>query len=456
MDLSTDAPLDDAGSMASAALALTTDGEVIFSGALQKMKEGKNWKARHCSIVLGEEGPRLVYRAKDGAKAKGVLPLKGAWVGLGEFPAGSKTAFQVMPSRHGDKTYYFQAASEEDRATWLEQLSQLRCLNAPLETDRLVTGDIDATSLSRPALLANVCEMAATLQLGKLLDKSDADLRAYFEACCAQMNDVPFHNFNHVADVTQFLFYMLRSTGLATLLSPMQLVAAFLAAIAHDLDHRGKSNAYELNEKTDIGVKYPAAPLETHHAASAIATLDSSGILSGLSAESAAEVRECVHSCIMSTDMSRHKAIIEEFKSAESELMSDKHTASDFFSHGPKGMLLLGMCLKLADVSNVARPVPTADNWSKLVYEEFYAEGDADKAAGREVNPLHNKEENNIPKSQVGFINFLVLPVAQELFKFLEAASLGPDAPGADPEGFGRIVESLSANAKSYGERAAA
>ena len=30
---------------------------------------------------------------------------------------------------------------------------------------------------------------------------------------------------------------------------------------------------------------------------------------------------------------------------------------------GPKGMLLLGMCLKLADVSNVARPVPTADNW---------------------------------------------------------------------------------------------
>ena len=33
MDLSTDAPLDDAGSMASAALALTTDGEVIFSGA---------------------------------------------------------------------------------------------------------------------------------------------------------------------------------------------------------------------------------------------------------------------------------------------------------------------------------------------------------------------------------------------------------------------------------------
>ena len=69
------------------------------------------------------------------------------------------------------------------------------------------------------------------------------------------------------------LYTLLRTTGLAALLSPMQVVGAFLAAPAHDLDHRGFSNLYEKNEKTDVGVKYDP-PLETHHAALAQASLE--------------------------------------------------------------------------------------------------------------------------------------------------------------------------------------
>jgi hypothetical protein len=37
------------------------------------------------------------------------------------------------------------------------------------------------------------------------------------------------------------------------------------AAVQDGDRRRARSNAYEKNEKTDIGVKYPEAPLETHH-----------------------------------------------------------------------------------------------------------------------------------------------------------------------------------------------
>ena len=235
--------------------------------------------------------------------------------------------------------------------------------------------------------------------------QSAEELQAYFAAIRAQMRDCPFHGWKHVCDVTQMMYTILRSTGLASLLSPLQLVAAFLAAPAHDLDHRGRSNVIELAEGTDIALKYPDAPLETHHATLAVETIESCGLMSALDDESAALVKEEIRRCIMATDMGHHKEIMEEFQAAESELLGSTHTASDFFSNGEKGMLLLGMLLKASDISNPLRPIACADKWNAAVYEEFYAEGDADRCMNRDVNPLHDRETNNISKSSVGFIS---------------------------------------------------
>jgi hypothetical protein len=95
--------------------------------------------------------------------------------------------------------------------------------------------------------------------------------------------------------------------------------------------------------------------------------------------------------------------------------------AADFFIPGEKGWLMLGMLLKACDVSNPSRPIPIADKWNGLVYEEFYAEGDIDRERGRPVNPLHDKTSNNIAKSTVGFIGFVVCPIYMTLQSFIKA-----------------------------------
>jgi len=136
----------------------------------------------------------------------------------------------------------------------------------PINGDELCGIEFDTLAKSDDELETILVTMAQNLGIDRLLGKSSEELQAYFAAIRAQMRDCPFHGWKHVCDVTQMMYTILRITGLATLLSPLQLVAAFLAAPAHDLDHRGRSNVIELAEGTDIALKYPDAPLETHHA----------------------------------------------------------------------------------------------------------------------------------------------------------------------------------------------
>ena len=100
---------------------------------------------------------------------------------------------------------------------------------------------------------------------------------------------------------------------------------------------------------------------------------------------------------------------MKQFKESESELLGAKHTAADFFTHGDKGMLLLGVLLKAADISNPSRPREIANKWNRLCYDEFFAEGAANRSAGREVLPLHDPVNDTpiaIAKASVGFIDF--------------------------------------------------
>lgn len=100
---------------------------------------------------------------------------------------------------------------------------------------------------------------------------------------------------------------MLVTTDLHTALADECVVGMFLAAIAHDMDHRGKSNVFEINEKTELATKYKnKSPLESHHCACALELLESTGVLSALDPAKTVLVRAVVQECILATDMGKH------------------------------------------------------------------------------------------------------------------------------------------------------
>ncbi len=299
-------------------------------------------------------------------------------------------------------------------------------------------------------LVARLCEMAAALNAPQKLQRTPAQIEAYFEACRAKMRPNPFHNWNHAFDVAQFMFALLTGTGLDQKLCDAQLLGLFFGAVAHDLDHRGKSNAFEINEKTELAVKFPksAAPLESHHCALALATMDELELLDGMSADEADLVRSVVRDVIMATDMGHHAEILKDCKAA---FKGVENLSSKFFEVSPYGgdeeaRLLCQLLIKGCDISNPCRPAVVAERWNALCYEEFYAEGDIDRKKNRKLNPLHDRHNNMICRSSVGFIGFVVTPIFKQLKVFLRNAAKHPDGNGLEPKLATALIAMLDAN----------
>ena len=69
------------------------------------------------------------------------------------------------------------------------------------------------------------------------------------------------------------------------------------------------------------------------------------------------------------------------------------------------------MCLHACDLSQQARPFHTAKNWTYLLYEEFFQQGDLEKNSGLPISFLCDRTTSKIPKNQPGFINGITVPL---------------------------------------------
>lgn len=289
--------------------------------------------------------------------------------------------------------------------------------------------------------MAALMDMAHEVVCPTLGVHKDA-LLAMFRDVCDAMPANPYHNFKHVCDVTQAM-YLFLNTGPGRAVPPLDRSAMLLAAVCHDLEHPGKSSVFQVSEHSELAMKYGNdSPLERHHVCVALRLLQTHGLLSHLSEADATSFQKRLEKTILATDMAKHGGIM---SSSQGTLHGEGGGLSDELVDA-----FASLAIKCADVSNPARPLETASVWNQLVYEEFYAEGDADRTAGRKVNPLHDRETNNISKSTVGFINFCVLPL-YELFRnvllHIKDNDVGIDE---DIRIVDIMVEQLKANAAAH------
>merc|ERR1740130_2118976 len=66
--------------------------------------------------------------------------------------------------------------------------------------------------------------------------------------------------------------------------------------------------------------------------------------------------------------------------------------------------------LHSADVSNPCRTWDVTQIWAFAVLEEYFAQGDKEKALGVPVQFLNDRDKLNRPNSQIGFIEFMIAP----------------------------------------------
>ncbi|KAJ3272942.1 hypothetical protein HDV01_005139 [Terramyces sp. JEL0728] len=216
-----------------------------------------------------------------------------------------------------------------------------------------------------------------------------------------------YHNSIHAADVMHCLYYLVTRDALRSKLTTEDIFACVIAAAAHDYMHPGFTNAFLIATKNPLALRYnDQSVLEHFHAASLyeIFQMPEYDILDGLEKDQKLYIREMVISMILATDMAYHFEWLSKFKNKVS-------TNSLNFDNQNDKKLVLNMALKCSDVNNLTKPPAISRMWTQLIMDEFFKQGDQEKTRSMPISMFMDRISTDIPKCQLGFIDYIVLPL---------------------------------------------
>lgn len=221
-------------------------------------------------------------------------------------------------------------------------------------------------------------------------------------------NEPPYHNWIHAIDVLQYFIYQIRTCGFDKVLTKLEMLSICVAAIAHDAGHEGFNNVYNVNAKTPLGILFKdQSVMETHHCTVIIRIISDPecNIFKAINESDRRRVWGWIIQMILATDMALHFKIVK--------------NANDVMDQGPINLandshrvMAMTILMKVSDISNVSRPFEIADQWCDVLSEEFWRQGDFERERGLELSsPLNDRNGGNKAQGQIGFYNFICLPL---------------------------------------------
>ncbi|KAJ3370551.1 hypothetical protein HDU91_006140 [Kappamyces sp. JEL0680] len=225
----------------------------------------------------------------------------------------------------------------------------------------------------------------------------------------------PYHNPTHAADVTQVMNYFITRPKLKALLTTEDLFACIVAAVGHDYMHPGFTNAFLVATRNPLALRYNDTSVLEHFHASSVAEIfvqNEFDMLAALTPDQKKYIREMAVTMIMATDMAFHFEWLSKFKSKAT-------TNSINFENANDKKLVLNIAMKCSDINNLTKPLQTSRIWTQLIIEEFFKQGDQEKARGLPVSMFMDRNNTDIPKCQMGFIDYIVLPLYEAWSQYL-------------------------------------
>ena len=145
---------------------------------------------------------------------------------------------------------------------------------------------------------------------------SESATRRFLSALSAlYRSDPAYHSQTHAADVVQAATYLLFN-GLSAQIGDdrVSCFALLIAAAAHDVGHRGLSNAHLVATRDAEAARWNDVSVnENGHLHAALRTMEETGLLRGWRAEDERAFRALVGRLILSTDMEKHARLTADF-----------------------------------------------------------------------------------------------------------------------------------------------
>lgn len=261
--------------------------------------------------------------------------------------------------------------------------------------------------------------------------RSDKFEKFVFEISSGYHRENPYHNDLHAADMVQTLFVYITKTNAKEVLElvDLDIASLFLSAIIHDYGHPGLSNDYLINTKNEIAIKYnDVSVLENYHVAetfSLIAKKKECNIFDTFSDEDYRQCRKNIITCVLETDMKKHNSKLEKMKERLiSYHISKAKNLTEFLSESNPHIYyntkidFLSFLMHSADISNPTKPLNVYKLWAKKCLDEFFKQGDIERQKGMQISFNCDRNTVHLPKSQLGFIEFIVYPLFSILCEF--------------------------------------
>ncbi|XP_013928918.1 PREDICTED: cGMP-specific 3',5'-cyclic phosphodiesterase isoform X1 [Thamnophis sirtalis] len=230
--------------------------------------------------------------------------------------------------------------------------------------------------------------------------------------------NVAYHNWRHAFNTAQCMFAALKTGKIQNQLTDVEVLSLLIAALSHDLDHRGVNNSYIQRSEHPLAQLYCHSIMEHHHFDQCLMILNTPGnqILSGLSVEEYKATLKIIKQAILATDLALYIKRRGEFFDL---LRNNQFNLQDLYQKE----LFLAMLMTACDLSAITKPWPVQQRIAELVAAEFFDQGDKErKELNIEPTDLMNREKKNkIPSMQVGFIDAICLQLYEALTYISEA-----------------------------------
>ena len=194
-------------------------------------------------------------------------------------------------------------------------------------------------------------------------------------------------------------------------ISEIDKVSLIIAALAHDVGHPGLTNKFLINSRDELSIIYnDISVLENFHCAKTFQLLENKelNIFSNFSNKDFTSLRKKMIGEILSTDMSFHLKIVNDFR--EYKKNRDEKL----------GQNQLNFITHIADLFHNYRKFEISLRWVELLSNEFWNQGDKEKELGLPVSFMCDRNDIDVPSSQIGFLTNFSLATIQELVEVSE------------------------------------
>ena len=146
---------------------------------------------------------------------------------------------------------YHSTAKAEDIQIFIKSNPTLL---VPIDTIRKLSFNAHTYDHDPDGLAGLTLQMSRDLDYSKIFEIEEQKLVPYVLTVRRNYRPVLYHNFGHAVAVSHAMYAIIKNTKVQEMLLELELFSMFIAALNHDIDHRGTNNQFQKSAQTALAV----------------------------------------------------------------------------------------------------------------------------------------------------------------------------------------------------------